>query len=63
MPREELPPDPDELEKWHSLPQNKPSRQAMPPIGGGTRWVWWLFGGLALLILLGLLVQVITQLL
>ncbi|MDZ4765242.1 MAG: hypothetical protein SGI73_11885 [Chloroflexota bacterium] len=30
-----LPPDPDSVEKWSQLPQNKPSRQALPPVAGG----------------------------
>ncbi len=31
----QLEPDPDAVEKWRSLPQNKPSRQALPPATGG----------------------------
>ncbi len=37
MPGEPLPPDPESVEKWRSLPQNKPSRHALPPMTGGLR--------------------------
>jgi hypothetical protein len=36
MKRDPLPPDPDAVEKWRELPQNKPSRQALPPATGGS---------------------------
>lgn len=39
MPSGQLPPDPDALEKWRNMPHNKPSRDAMPPMTGGTRWL------------------------
>lgn len=55
MPREELPPDPDALEKWRKLPQNQPSKHALPPVSGGMRWVWWLLPLLGALILIALL--------
>jgi hypothetical protein len=32
---ETLPPDPDSVEKWDRLPQNKPSSKALPPLMGG----------------------------
>ncbi|PJF27920.1 MAG: hypothetical protein CUN53_02245 [Phototrophicales bacterium] len=47
-----LPPDPDSVEKWKSLPQNKPSRQALPPAAGGL--------GLSRVLLLGMLVLIIV---
>lgn len=37
MPADPLPPDPESVEKWRSLPQNKPSRDALPPMTGGLR--------------------------
>lgn len=55
MPREELPPDPDALEEWQNMPQNRPSKDALPPIGGGLRWLWWLLPLLGGLILIALL--------
>lgn len=33
---EPIPPDPDSVEKWRNLPQNKPSSQALPPLMGGS---------------------------
>jgi hypothetical protein len=30
-----LPPDQESVEKWRNLPQNKPSRDALPPMTGG----------------------------
>ena len=50
---EELPSDPKATEKWQSLPQNPPSREALPPATGGIptiftrmfpRGVLWLMG-------------------
>jgi hypothetical protein len=35
--REPLPPDEESVEKWRNLPQNKPSRDALPPMTGGLR--------------------------
>ncbi|GIL11503.1 MAG: hypothetical protein BroJett038_02230 [Chloroflexota bacterium] len=55
MPDDNLPPDPDALAKWEKLPQNKPSKQALPPLAGGARRMWWalaLLAGLALIALL-----------
>jgi hypothetical protein len=39
---ESLPEDPDSLEKWKALPQNKPSKEALPPLTGGNRLLWGL---------------------
>lgn len=55
--RDELPSDPEAEEQWRRLPQNKPSRQAMPPAAGGARWVWWLVGALALVMIIAWLLQ------
>jgi hypothetical protein len=30
-----LPPDPDSVEKWEQMRQDKPSRHALPPATGG----------------------------
>jgi hypothetical protein len=35
MPTDPLPPDPESVEKWKAMPQNKPSREALPPMTGG----------------------------
>jgi hypothetical protein len=37
VPGDPLPPDPASVEKWRSLPQNKPSPEALPPMTGGLR--------------------------
>jgi hypothetical protein len=37
LPAEPLPPDPESVEKWRSLPQNTPSKAALPPMTGGLR--------------------------
>jgi hypothetical protein len=57
MSHDELPPDPDAVETWANLPQNEPSPDALPPVAGGTRWVWaFLILGLVIVVL-GLLSQ------
>ena len=48
----ELPTDPKALEAWENMPKNAPSKDAMPPMTGGTRWLWGvmlIFGLLALI--------------
>lgn len=55
MPRDELPSDPDALEKWRNMPQNQPSKQAMPPATGGTRWAWFFVIALGALVIIALL--------
>lgn len=60
----EIPPDPDALEKWRNMPQNKPSRQALPPATGGMAASRWLVGFLLLiaaLMLIGILIQSIPN--
>lgn len=58
---EPLPPDPDAVERWKQLPQNKPTRQALPPatnpFGGAGRWLWIV---LAIVAIIGVIV-VFTQ--
>lgn len=51
MPTEPLPPDPASVEKWHGLPQNKPSPKALPPMTGGLRTNRALFLGFGLVAL------------
>jgi hypothetical protein len=52
MSREPLPPDPDSVEKWERLPQNKPSRQALPPMtSGGRMWGMLILFAFILLVL------------
>jgi hypothetical protein len=60
MPRDPLPPDPDSVEKWKQMPQNAPSRNALPPATGGMGQARWLYGLLivmAVLIILSWLLQ------
>lgn len=59
MPAESLPPDPDSVEKWRRLPQNKPSRDALPPMTGGLRMSRALLFGFGGLVLLALLISLI----
>jgi len=52
---ERLPEDPDALEKWKALPQNKPSKEALPPLPGGNRLLWGMIiaaGVIALIVIL-----------
>jgi hypothetical protein len=58
MPREKLPEDPESLEKWGGLPQNPPSKQALPPMTAGVKFVWALLLAMAVLIILALILQV-----
>jgi hypothetical protein len=57
MPDDPLPPDPDSLARWHDLPQNQPSKRALPPVAGGSRWVWGLLVILAVVVIVSLLAQ------
>jgi hypothetical protein len=57
MPTDPLPPDPDSLAKWRELPQNQPSKDALPPATGGLRWTWALLFLLTALIIISLLLQ------
>jgi hypothetical protein len=52
MPDDKLQPDADALEKWRNMPQNKPSRDALPPMMGGARWLNGLLILMALIALL-----------
>jgi hypothetical protein len=53
----QLPPDPDSLEKWQKLPQNTPSKQAHSPMTAGGKGLLGLVIILAGLMLLSLLLQ------
>jgi hypothetical protein len=54
----DLPADPDSVETWRNLPQNPPSKEALPPMTRGLRGVaWWLIIVIAILIVAGLLLQ------
>ncbi len=57
MPENPLPPDPDSLAQWEKLPQNKPSKGALPPLTGGIGWSRGLLILLAVLVLIALLLQ------
>jgi hypothetical protein len=54
---EQLPPDSDAVEKWRNMPQNKPSREALPPLTGGSRWLTALMIVFIVMLLLGWLSQ------
>ena len=57
MAKDELPPDPDAIQKWKDLPQSAPSRKALPPATGGTRWAWMIVGFAVLVIIMSLLAR------
>lgn len=58
MPEDDrLRPDPDALAEWEKLPQNKPSREALPPLAGGGRWSAVLLVLIFILIIAALLLQ------
>ena len=52
---EPLPPDPESLAKWQELPQNKPSRDALPPMTGGLPLAATFLIILMVLLIIGLL--------
>ena len=55
--KNELPADPKAVEKWQNLPQGAPSREALPPATGGTRWANRFMIGLAILLVVLLLLS------
>lgn len=57
MPDDDLRPDSDALAEWEKLPQNKPSKDALPPLTGGTRWSLVLLAVVFILIIVSLLLQ------
>jgi len=52
-----LPPDPESVEKWRSLPQNKPSPAAYSPVFGGLHANRALLFGFGIVMLLALIVS------
>ena len=60
MPAEPLPPDPESVEKWRNLPQNKPSKDALPPMTGGLRLSRALLVGGGILLLLAVVLQLLA---
>ncbi len=59
MPTDPLPPDPESVEKWRHLPQNKPSRQALPPMTGGLRMSRALVFGFGIFVLLAAVISLL----
>ena len=57
MPTDPLPPDPNSLDEWQHMPQNRPSRDAHAPAMGGTRWAIGLLIIMGALLILALLFQ------
>jgi hypothetical protein len=57
MPTQELPPDPDSIEKWRQMPQNQPSKDSLPPVVFRPGWILGFVVLTAILIVLGLLLQ------
>ena len=57
MPTDPLPPDPDSLKQWQQMPQNRPSRDAHPPMTAGSRWAIGLLIIVGVLLILSLLLQ------
>lgn len=49
----DLPPDPDSMEKWKNLP----SKDALPPVVLRPGWILWVVIIIAILIVAGLLLQ------
>ncbi len=55
--KEPLQPDRDSVDAWNALPKGEPSRQALPPLTGGSRWLNALiFAGIIIL-----LIVILTQ--
>ena len=53
----DLPPDPDSVEKWRNMPQNQPSKHALPPVMLRPGWIVGITILIAILIVLSLLLQ------
>ncbi len=60
MPDDPLPPDPASVEQWRSLPQNKPSKDALPPMTGGLHLTRGLLIGGGIVLVLALLAQLLA---
>lgn len=52
-----LPRDPEAVEFWEKMPKNAPTNSSLPPMTGGTRAAVGLLIAVAVLIILGLLIQ------
>jgi|FLYN01.1.fsa_nt_gi hypothetical protein len=57
MPADDLPPDPDSVEKWRQMPHNPPSKDALPPLVLKPGWILGVVIVIGILIVLGLLLQ------
>ncbi len=57
--REPLEADPDAVEMWRQLPQNKPSPKALPPATGGLSLNRMLLFGFGALILLAIVASLL----
>jgi hypothetical protein len=55
--KEPLQPDQDAVRAWDELPKGAPSRQALPPLTGGSRWLNALLIAGIIILLLVLLTQ------
>lgn len=60
MADEPLPPDPESVEKWQALPQNKPSKDALPPATGGLQINRMLLIGLGVVMLVVVAMQLLA---
>lgn len=60
MPSEPLPPDPESVEKWQAMPQNKPSKDALPPMTGGLQVNRALLVGAGILLALAVAAQLLA---
>lgn len=61
--REDLPADPDAVEKWKNLPQTERSKSALPPMTGGMAWNRTLLWGMAVIGLIIAVIAIVNQLL
>jgi hypothetical protein len=55
----DLPPDPKSDEEWKHLPQNPPSKDALPPLFSGGNvlraWWFWMFVAFAVIALISVI--------
>lgn len=56
MPQDQLEPDEDARKVWENMPKNTPSKDALPPVTGGfPGWLWILIGLAVVIFVIGLL--------
>lgn len=55
--KETLQPEKDAVDAWDSLPKGTPSKQALPPLTGGSRWLNALIIAGIIILLLVILTQ------